>query len=47
MIYLDNASTSIPKPRTVLDGIEDCCFSLRGSPQRHASALSKRSDDII
>lgn len=40
MIYLDNAATSFPKPRTVCDEVHKCLRLYCGNPGRGAHALS-------
>ena len=40
MIYLDNAATSFPKPRSVLCEVKRCLRDYCGNPGRGAHALS-------
>ena len=40
MIYLDNAATTFPKPREVLNAVNDCITRIGGNPGRSSHALS-------
>lgn len=40
MIYLDNAATSFPKPREIIEAVNDCLARYCGNPGRGAHPLS-------
>lgn len=47
MIYLDNAATTYPKPRCVIDEINFCLKKYCGNPGRSSHKLSIRSSEAI
>ena len=47
MIYLDNAATSFPKPRCVLEELAACVRKYCGNPGRSSHALSVKAAEII
>lgn len=47
MTYLDNAATSFPKPRSVVNGVNDCLKKYCGNPGRSAHYLSQRAAEEI
>lgn len=46
-IYLDNASTSFPKPKEVIDAMTDYMINIGGNPGRGSSSTSMTSSHII
>lgn len=46
MIYLDNTSTTSPKPETVCYAVESCIRKSYGSPGRSAGSSAKKEDVI-
>ncbi|MDI6822344.1 MAG: aminotransferase class V-fold PLP-dependent enzyme [Actinomycetota bacterium] len=46
MIYLDNAATSYPKPKPVMEAIEEC-FKRAGSPGRGAHKMALAASRVI
>ena len=47
MIYLDNAATSFPKPRCVIDKLERCIKTAAGNPGRSSHAMSLAAAEEI
>ena len=47
MIYLDNAATTFPKPRSVLSAVVDCIRNIGGNPGRGAHTLSLRAAEAV
>ena len=47
MIYFDNAATSFPKPRCVIDGLCECVTKYCGNPGRSSHKLSLKSANAI
>lgn len=47
MIYLDNAATTFPKPRSVIVALNKCVKEYCGNPGRSSHALSVKSDEKI
>ena len=47
MIYFDNAATSFPKPRSVIDEVNRCIRKYCGNPGRSSHKLSIKSAEII
>lgn len=47
MIYLDNAATTFPKPRSVLSAVADCIRNIGGNPGRGAHALSLKAAEAV
>lgn len=47
MIYLDNAATSFPKPRAVLDAMEQCLQNYCGNPGRSGHRMSMRTGEEV
>lgn len=47
MIYLDNAATSFPKPRCVIEALNKCVKEYCGNPGRSAHSLSLKSSEKI
>ena len=47
IIYLDNAATTFPKPRSVLDATFDCAEHYCGNAGRGSHALALRSAETI
>lgn len=47
MIYLDNAATSFPKPRSVQNEVERCIKSYCGNPGRGSHTLSRISGEKV
>ena len=47
MIYLDNAATTFPKPRVVVDAVSECLSDACGNPGRAGHALSVRAGEIV
>ncbi len=47
MIYLDNAATSFPKPRCVLEELNKCTRRYCGNPGRSSHALSNKAAEIV
>ena len=47
MIYLDNAATSFPKPRSDIKSVSDCIKKYCGNPSRSSHELSIRAGEAI
>ena len=47
MIYLDNAATSFPKPKSVIKEVSDCLNKYCGNPGRGSHALALAAADKI
>lgn len=47
MIYLDNASTSWPKPEPVFQAVSDCLRNAGGNPGRGGHSLARAADRIL
>ena len=47
MIYLDNAATSFPKPKSVINELHRCLTEYCGNPGRSSHSLSLRSAEVI
>ena len=47
MIYFDNAATSYPKPRAVINGMVDAVVKYGGNPGRSSHALSREASRLI
>ena len=47
MLYLDNAATTFPKPRSVLAAMRDCCAKYCGNPGRAGHLLSLRAGETV
>lgn len=47
MIYLDNAATSFPKPKSVISELNRCLKSYCGNPGRSSHALALKSAEAI
>ncbi len=47
MIYLDNAATSFPKPKNVLDSVNKCISEYCGNPGRSTHILSLKTAEKI
>ena len=47
MIYLDNAATSFPKPKQVIDAVAHYLNEIGGNPGRAAHALAREASRII
>ena len=47
MIYLDNASTSFPKPPQVIHAIDDYLRNFAVSPGRGTHYLAQRAEEIV
>ena len=47
MIYLDNAATSFPKPRSVVDALYKCVTDYCGNPGRSSHVLSRLASEAI
>lgn len=47
MIYLDNAATTFPKPRSVIDGTLECIKKYCGNPGRSSHKLSTKISEKI
>ena len=47
MIYFDNAATSFPKPKCVIDALCECVNKYCGNPGRSSHKLSLKSADAI
>ena len=47
MIYLDNAATTYPKPRTVIEKLNSCLLTACGNPGRSGHALSIMASEEI
>ncbi|MBQ9805680.1 MAG: aminotransferase class V-fold PLP-dependent enzyme [Clostridia bacterium] len=46
-IYFDNAATSYPKPRSVIEAIERCLVTAGGNPGRSSHALAAAAAELI
>ena len=47
MIYLDNAATTYPKPRSVISAVVNCIRTVGGNPGRGAHALSMKAAEAV
>ena len=47
MIYLDNAATTFPKPRSVVSAVVDCIRNIGGNTGRGAHALSLKAAEAV
>ena len=47
MIYLDNAATSFPKPKSCLRAMEDCMAHYCGNPGRSGHAMSMKTGEKV
>ncbi len=47
MIYLDNAATTFPKPKSVIDGVYKCITEYCGNPGRSAHRMSVLTSEKI
>lgn len=47
MIYFDNAATTFPKPRCVIDELNRCILEYCGNPGRSSHYLSRRAEEEI
>ena len=47
MIYLDNAATSFPKPKRVIDAVTRCLNEIGGNPGRAAHAPAREASRLI
>ena len=47
MIYLDNAATTFPKPRTVINSVNDCLNNYCGNPSRSSHILSMKASEAV
>ncbi len=47
LIYLDNAATTYPKPRTVTDAVRDCMINKNGNPGRGSHPLSRAAAELV
>ena len=47
IIYLDNAATTYPKPRGVLDAVRDCTENYCGNPGRGSHPLALKSAEAV
>lgn len=47
MIYFDNAATTFPKPRSVIDSVMDCIENYCGNPSRSSHPLSMMAADAV
>lgn len=47
MIYLDNAATTFPKPRSVVNAVVDCLKKIGGNPGRSGHALSLAAAEAV
>ena len=47
MIYFDNAATTFPKPKCVLDAVSDCLKHYCGNPGRSSHKLSIKTSEKI
>ncbi len=47
MIYLDNAATTFPKPRCVIDALYECVSEYCGNPGRSSHSLSRRAGEAV
>jgi cysteine desulfurase family protein len=47
MIYLDNAATSFPKPRAVVDALYECVTRYCGNPGRSSHTLSRLAAEAV
>ena len=47
MIYFDNAATSFPKPRSVIDSVIDCIENYCGNPSRSSHPLSMMAAEAV
>ena len=47
MIYFDNAATTFPKPKSVINAVYDCISNYCGNPGRGSHNLSRRSAEAV
>jgi selenocysteine lyase/cysteine desulfurase len=47
MIYFDNAATTFPKPKCVIESVNECLSSYCGNPGRASHTLSKRAAEAV
>ena len=47
MIYLDNAATTFPKPKTVISSVNDCLNNYCGNPSRSSHILSMKASEAV
>lgn len=47
MVYLDNAATTFPKPRQVVEALSECIKKYCGNPARSSHFLSQRSEEKV
>lgn len=47
MLYLDNAATTFPKPKVVIDSVNDCLNKYCGNPSRSSHFLSMKASEAV
>lgn len=47
MIYLDNGATSFPKPKEMVEAMDECMLSYCGNPGRSGHDLSRRTGEEV
>ena len=47
MIYFDNAATTFPKPKSVIESVNECLSNYCGNPGRGSHALSRKSAEAV
>ena len=47
LIYLDNAATTFPKPRSVTEAVRECMINKGGNPGRGSHQLSRTAAELI
>ena len=47
MIYFDNAATTFPKPRSVVNAVTECISEYCGNPGRGSHALARKSAESV
>ncbi len=47
LIYLDNAATTFPKPRSVTEAVRECMTNVGGNPGRGSHQLSKSAAELV
>ncbi|MBE6626945.1 MAG: aminotransferase class V-fold PLP-dependent enzyme [Ruminococcaceae bacterium] len=47
LIYLDNAATTFPKPRSVTEAVRECMINKGGNPGRGSHTLSRSAAELV
>ncbi|MBR5253041.1 MAG: aminotransferase class V-fold PLP-dependent enzyme [Clostridia bacterium] len=47
LIYLDNAATTFPKPRSVTEAVRECMINKGGNPGRGSHKLSRNAAELV